>query len=114
MKESLGQMEEGKHTLPDFAEKPPELPNYAHACMHGATQNNFQLGLPRISGEKTYIYISPNRLYKAPTDYTKPQEHYTKPQDYAKPQKRPQSIRQRLKILNKSSNKYYDPIDNTI
>ena len=55
---------------------------------------------------------SPDRLYKAQTDYTKPPKHYTKPRQtiqspnrqYKAPtdNTKPQNIRQRPNILNKT------------
>ena len=39
----------------------------------------------RSSGARRQYVQSPDRLYKAPTDYTKPEEDYTKPKnDYTK------------------------------
>ena len=59
---------------------------------------------------------SPDRLYKAPTDYTKPRQTtqspdrlHKAPTDSTKPPKyyrNFQNIRPNLKILNKSNNKY--------
>ena len=50
---------------------------------------------PHCAGGIDWDRDTLNRLYKAPTDYTKPQKHYTKPLN----------IRQRPKTLDKTFTK---------
>ena len=58
--------------------------------------------IPALEAHHEDIIQSPDRLYKAPIDYTKPQKYYTKPDKLYKAPGRPYTnpIRQRPEILN--------------